>query len=117
MSKNEYIRRPGGMLKHVVMLRGFGVPADKVDAVRARFMAGMGHHEIARELALSYSAVCNTITEGVRKWREEERLARLVEDERRIVVTRTIVLGQEIRNIRLSLPRVSMHVAALEART
>ena len=116
MSKSEYMRRPSGMLKHVVMLRGFGVAGDKVDAVRTRFMAGMGRHEIARELSLSYSAVCNTITDEARKWREEERLARLVEDERRIIVTRTVVCGSELRRVRQSLPRVSMHVAALEGR-
>ena len=116
MSKSEYLRRPSGMLKHVVTLRNEAVPTEKVDAVRERFMAGASRFDIARDLAVSYSAVCSLIIARAAAWREEERLARLVPDERRIIVTRAIVHGSEIRHIRQSLPRISMHVAELEAR-
>ncbi|WP_438752033.1 hypothetical protein [Pararhizobium sp. O133] len=111
----HYVRRPSGMMKHVVT-KVVTVPPEKEDLIKADFLHGLSIRDITDRRKLPYNAVRNLIWSFGREWREEERFARIKPDERKIVIPRTFLEFGTYRLVPCSLPRISMHVAALEER-
>lgn len=72
---------------------------------------GRSEDEIAYSLGISRKVLTNFVKIRLERWRVNPP-GRLVDDERRIVITRETYLGHAYRTVTVSLPRISMHVLA-----
>lgn len=74
---------------------------------------GRSEDEIASSHGMSPEALRNYIRVRQERWALNPP-GRLVDDDRRIVVRRETYVGHAYRTVIVSLPRISMHVAARE---
>jgi len=72
---------------------------------------GRSVDEIAFSLGIAHKTLADFIKVRRERW-ERNPPGRLVADERRIVITRETFVGHSYRSVAISLPRISMHVAA-----
>ena len=89
------------------------IPAESI--VREDWQQGASRSEMAKLYGVSRSAIDKFLSKRISRWRRENA-SPLTDNERRIVVTREAFVDSAHRRIRISLPRISMHVAMLEGR-
>lgn len=99
-----------------IVLHDYPLTADDEENIRLDCLDGSTPLAISRRRSLPYNAVRNLIYGKKQQWFMERRHSRIRPDETKIVIPRTFYVKGGSYTAPCSLPRVSMHVAALEGR-
>lgn len=101
------------MVRPLINPRRSRIPAESL--VREDWQNGITRREMAALYGVSTTAIDAYLKRRMPAW-TKQRVRPLEPSERKIVVTREAWIDSASRRVRISLPRISMHVAALEGR-